>query len=421
MYRPRLVDAELKASLAAAGAVLIEGPRASGKTETARQVARSEVLLDVDAQARALADVDPSLLLEGETPRLIDEWQLVENLWDHVRREIDARRARDPARGVGQFVLTGSAVPSDDLTRHVGAGRFIRLRMRPMSLAEMGHSTGAVSLSAVLEGRPVRAADPGVSFDRLLELLCIGGWPANIGATADDAQRLLRGYLSDVARVDVRRVDSARRDPRLVNRLLRSLARNVATGTPIANLQRDVNGAEGDHKIETISTYLNALARLMIIEELAAWAPSLRSRTRLRTTAVRHFVDPSLAIAALRANPTRLRRELEWTGFLFENLVIRDLRVFADALGAQLFSYRDESGLEADAIIELPDGRWAAFEAKLGLGQVEGAARQLLKLRTRVDTSIAGEPVALVVVTGSGYGYSRPDGVSVLPVAALGA
>lgn len=418
-YRPRIVDAELTASLRAAGAVLIEGPRACGKTETARQAAASEVLLDLDDQARSLAAIDPSLVLEGDTPRLIDEWQVVAGIWDHVRRAVDARRAEDPATGVGQFILTGSAVPADDLTRHVGSGRFVRLRMRPMTLAEAGHSTVSVSFASVLEGADVRATDPGLGFDRLLELLCIGGWPGNLGASSDAAQRLLRGYLADVASVDVRRVDGARRDPRLVDRLLRSLARNVATATPVANLRRDVNGDHGNHKDETIAAYLDALARLMVIEDLPAWAPSIRSRTRLRVTPVRHFVDPSLAVAALRASPARLKRDLEWTGLLFENLVVRDIRVFAEALGGQVFSYRDESGLEADAVVETSEGRWAAFEVKLGPAQIDAAAQSLLRLKERVDTTAVGEPVALVVVTGSGYGYTRPDGVSVVPIGTL--
>jgi hypothetical protein len=266
----------------------------------------------------------------------------------------------------------------------------------------------------------VRATDPGLRFDRLLELLCIGGWPGNLDASADDAQRVLRGYMSDVARVDVRRVDGARRDPRLVDRLLRSLARNVATATPVANLRRDVNGDQGAHKDETIAAYLDALARLMVIEDLPAWAPSIRSRTRLRVAAVRHFVDPSLAIAAVRANPAQLKRDLEWTGLLFENLVVRDLRVFAEAHGGQVFSYRDETGLEADAVIETSDGGWAAFEVKLGPAQIDQAAKNLLRLKDRVDAAVAGEPAALAVITGSGYGYTRPDGVSVIPIGVLG-
>ena len=418
-YRPRIVDAELIASLYVAGAVLIEGPRACGKTETARRAARSEVLLDLDAQARALAAIDPGLLLEGDTPRLIDEWQIVEGIWDHVRRAVDARRATDPATGVGQFILTGSAVPAHDLTRHVGSGRFVRLHMRPMTLAEAGHSTAAVSLASVLEGAGVRATDPGLRFDRLLELLCIGAGravstprPTTPSGCSGATCRTSRGSTSD---------ESMAPDATAARRPTPSVARaNVATATPVANLRRDVNGAQGTHKDETITAYLDVLARLMVIEELPAWAPAIRSRTRLRVAAVRYFVDPSLAIAAVRADPARLKRDLGWTGLLFENLVIRDIRVFADQLGAQVFSYRDESGLEADAIVETNEGRWAAFEVKLGQGQVEDAAENLLRLKERVDTAALVEPAALAVITGSGYGYTRSDGVSVIPIGTLG-
>lgn len=414
-YVPRIVDAELAEALDAAGAVLIEGPRACGKTATARKAAASEVLLDVDAEARAAAGIDPALILEGPTPRLIDEWQIEPRLWDHIRRAVDERAAP------GQFILAGSAVPPDEQTRHVGAGRIIRLRMRPMSLAEAGHANGAVSLAGLLAGDSVRAPDPGLGLPRLVELICIGGWPGLLGAGVSVAQRLLRGYLADTARVDVRRVDTARRDARTVERLLRSLARNVATAASVGTLTRDANGSDGNLKDDTIRSYLGALERLMIVDDLPAWAPSIRSRTRLRTSAVRHFVDPSLAAAALRATPARLLRDLNWTGLLFENLVVRDLRVFAQAADAQVFSYRDESGLEADAILELGDGRWAAFEVKLGASQIDAASESLRRLRDRVDTAVAGEPAALAVITAGGFAYTRPDGVSVIPIGTLGA
>lgn len=412
-YRARVVDAELAASLASTGAVLVEGPKACGKTETARQAARSEVLLDVDLRARQAAAIDPSLVLDGATPRLIDEWQREPAIWDHVRRAVDDRGA------TGQFILTGSAVPPDEETRHIGAMRIIRLRMRPMALSESGHSTGASSLSAVLRGEPVRATDPGLTVRQIADLVSTGGWPGNLGLTVPQAQRRLRGYISEIARADVQRVDGVRRDPQVVTRLLRSLARNVATPAPIKRLRADVNGTDGNLKEETVSSYLDALARLMIVEDLPAWSPGLRSRTRLRAASVRHFVDPSLAVAAVRATPARLLADLNWFGFLFEDLVVRDLRVYAQALEAQVYHYRDESGLEADAIIEMPDGRWAAFEVKLGLGEVNAAAEHLMKLRDRVDTDATGEPLALAVITGTGYGYVRDDGVAVIPIGAL--
>ncbi len=412
-YRARVVDAELAASLASAGAVLVEGPKACGKTETARRAARSEVLLDVDRRARQAAAIDPSLVLDGDTPRLIDEWQREPAIWDHVRRAVDDRGA------TGQFILTGSAVPPDEETRHIGAMRIIRLRMRPMALSESGHSTGAVSLAAVLRSEPVRATDSGLTVRQIADLVSAGGWPGNLGLAVPQAQRRLRGYISEIARADVQRVDGVRRDPQVVTRLLRSLARNLATPAPIKLLRADVNGTDGNLKEETVSSYLDALARLMITEDLPAWSPGLRSRTRLRAASVRHFVDPSLAVAAVRATPARLLADLNWFGFLFENLVVRDLRVYAQALEAQIYHYRDESGLEADAIIEMPDGRWAAFEVKLGLGEVDAAAEHLMKLKDRVDTDATGQPLALAVITGTGYGYVRDDGVAVIPIGAL--
>jgi predicted AAA+ superfamily ATPase len=413
-YRSRIVDGELAASLSSVGAVLIEGPKASGKTETARQVARSEVLLDVDLEARNAALVDPDLVLDGEVPRLIDEWQRVPDIWNHLRRAVDQRRTP------GQFILTGSAVPPDDETRHVGAGRVLRMKMRPMTLYESGHASGRVSLLDVAHGEAVRAPDPGLTVRQIAELVAVGGWPGHLGLDPAAAQRRLRGYMGEISRVDIRRVDGIRRDPTTVMRLLRSLSRNVSTPVPVSLLRADVNGAEGNVKAETISSYLDALSRLMITEDLPAWSPALRSRTRLRAAAVRHFVDPSLAVAALRATPERLVGDLKWFGFLFENLVIRDLRVYAQAIDAELFAYRDESGLEADAVLEMPDGQWAAFEVKLGTGEVDSAAARLVKLRDRVDTASTGRAVALGVITGVGYGYTRPDGVVVIPIGALG-
>lgn len=412
-YRPRVVDQELQDALESAGAVLVEGPKACGKTETARQAARSEVLLDVDEQARTAVSVSPGLVLDGTEPRLIDEWQREPDIWNLVRRAVDDRG------GPGHFILTGSSVPPDDETRHVGAGRFIRLRMRPMTIAESGRSTEAVSLRALLEGEGVHAPEPGLSISDLAESICRGGWPGNQELTVDRAQRLLQGYVGEIARADLQRVDGVRRDPDAVARLIRSLARNVATPASVSSLRADINGSDGNLRPETVTSYLGALERLMIIENLPAWAPSLRSRTRLRAAAVRHFVDPSLAVAAAQVAPDRLMRDLRWLGLLFENLVVRDLRVYAQALNAQVFAYRDGTGLEADAIIEMSDGRWAAIEVKLGPGEVDTAADHLIRLRDRVDTEVAGNPTALVVVTATGYGYVRKDGVTVVPIGAL--
>ncbi len=394
--------------------MVVEGPKACGKTATARQIAASEVLLDVDRQARQAVAVDPRLVLNGPTPRLIDEWQLEPEIWNHVRRAVDDRGLP------GQFILTGSAVPADDISRHTGAGRITRLRMRPMSLFETEQSSGAISLDAVLRGVPVRSPDPGLTVTDLAGLISAGGWPGNLGSTVDRSARAVRDYLDEIRRVDISRVDGNRRDPVRVGRLLRALARNTATYTSATTLAADIAGADGAMDDDTARSYLTTLERLMIVEDVPAWAPHLRSRSILRSSAKRLFADPSLAVAALRSSPDRLLKDLDLLGFLFESLVVRDMRVYAQAADAQVLQYRDNTGLEVDAIVETADGRWGAFEIKLGPGMVDKAAASLLKFAGRVDTSRAGQPSVLGVIVGFGYGYQRDDGVAVIPVGALG-
>ncbi len=408
------MDRELGARLSAVGAVVIEGPRACGKTATARQVAASEVLLDVDAQARQAIAIDPALVLEGATPRLIDEWQIEPTIWNHVRRAIDDRS--DP----GQFVLTGSAVPADDITRHAGAGRITRLRMRPMSLFETGHSAGSISLAELLEGRVSPSSDPGLTVAGIAEALALGGWPGLRGRGMPDGLLAVRDYLDEIARVDIGRMDGTHRDPNRVARLFASLARNVATHAAATTLARDTGGADGPLKDDTVREYLGALERLMVIEDQPAWAPHLRSSYRLRTAPKRHFVDPSLAVAALRATPDRLLDDLNLLGFLFESLVVRDLRVYAQAADGRVLQYRDNGGLEVDAIVETGDGRWMAFEVKLGQGQIDDAAASLMRFAKRIDTARCGSPALLGVIVATGYGYRREDGVAVIPIGALG-
>jgi predicted AAA+ superfamily ATPase len=413
-YRPRIVDAELAARLSSAGAVVIEGPKACGKTSTARQTAASEVLLDVDENARRAISVDPMLVLDGAVPRLIDEWQTEPAIWNHIRRTIDHRGTP------GQFILTGSAVPADDITRHTGAGRLTRLRMRPLTLFESGHSIGSVSVQDIFDGTTIRSRDPGLGITDIANLVAIGGWPGHLGLSVEQSLRAVRDYVEEVRRVDIMRVDQTRRDPENVGRLMRSLARNVATYAAATALAADAGGADGPLDADTVRSYLAALERLMIVEDQPAWAPHLRSRSIMRRGPKRHFVDPSLAVAALRATPGRLLKDLYLLGFLFESLVIRDLRVFAQAHDASIFQYRDNTGLEVDAILEAADGRWAAFEVKLGPGHIDDGATSLLRFAERVDTRKCGEPVMLAVICGTGYGYVRDDGIGVIPVGALG-
>jgi predicted AAA+ superfamily ATPase len=414
-YRPRVVDAELREALESVGAVLIEGPKSVGKTMTASQVARSQVRFDVDARARAAAELDPSLALVGDNPRLIDEWQRVKDVWDAVRRAVDDRQA------TGLFILAGSTVPPDDETRHVGAGRFLRLRMRPMTLHELGRSAGTVSFARVLDGAPVRAADSGLTIHDIADLVARGGWPQLLDLSTPRALRAMRGYLSEIVRADVNRASGGRqRDSELVRRLLSSYARHVGSAASLSTITADVNGSDGTRQPETVSDYLDTLTRLMVVEELPAWSPNLRSRSRLRGAPVRYFVDPSVAVAALAINADALLRDPNTFGFYFENLVVRDLRVYAQAMETSVFHYRDNTDLEADAVVERADGRWAAFEVKIGLNQVEEAARHLRKLADeRVDTSKIGPPLALGVITSTGYAYTRPDGVHVIPIGSL--
>lgn len=413
-YLPRVVDRELTEALGILGAVLVEGPRACGKTATSMQQAASSVRLDTDPGALQLAQLDPAMLLHGATPRVIDEWQLAPQLWNSVRRAVDDRQAR------GQFILTGSSVPVDDKTRHSGAGRILRLRMRPMSFVESGHSDGSVSLASILRGEPVRGAGGKLDLAQTIDQLCIGGWPALQGLPVEAAQKALRTYLDDVALVDVARVDDQKRDPERVARVMRALARNVATEVSAARLAAD-SGTEGvPMKATTLTSYLAALGRLMIVENQESWAPHLRSRDAVRKAPKRHFVDPSLAVAAMGASPATLLKDLNTLGFLFESLVVRDLRVYAQSLDGVVKHYRDDAGVEVDAVVELRDGSWAAFEIKLGEARTDEGASSLLKFAAKVDTTKSGIPRALVVITTGQFAYTRGDGVHVVPLSLLG-
>jgi predicted AAA+ superfamily ATPase len=414
-YRKRVVDAELNSRLHAAAAVVVEGPRASGKTETARRLASSEVLLDIDLEAQQAAELDPRLILAGPRPRLIDEWQLVPSVWNHVRRASDQSGER------AQFILTGSASPVDDVTRHSGAGRISRLRMRPMSMFESGVSSGVVSLGQLLQALVPAAPDPGLTLHDVALWTCRGGWPGTLNETQRGAQRFARDYIDEIRRADVEQADGVRRDPARVLQLLRSLSRNSATEVSMRTLATDSGGSEGPLDPRTVKSYVEALERVFVIENQAAWAPQLRSRSTLRRSPKRHFVDPSLAVAALRTGPDRLLTDLNSFGLLFESLVVRDLRVYAQAHDAEVFHYRDDTGLEVDAVVESMDGSWAAFEIKLGgRARVDDAARSLLRFRDRVDLSRSGEPRHLGVITATGYAYQRPDGVTVIPIGVLG-
>lgn len=410
-----MLDRVLEQRLQSSGAVLLEGPKACGKTFTAERFTASQVYLDTDYAALDAVRVDPSLVLSGETPQLVDEWQLeATRIWNHVRSEVN-RRAEP-----GQFVLTGSAVPADDTRRHTGAGRFARLTMRPMSLYESGESTGAMSLAALLAGeRPTAATSLGVPD--IAELVVRGGWPLNLQLPIEAAAQSNADYLRSIAEVDIARMDGVRRNPALVQRLLQALARNVAMEQKVTRLAAEVEGEDGTIARTTVYAFLDALRRLMVLEEQPPWSTHLRSRATLRTAPRNHLVDPSLAAAATAAGPNRLLGDLNYFGLLFESLAVRDCRVYAVPLDAAVHHYRDSDGLEVDIIIQTRDGGWGAFEVKLGGEQaIEVAAAGLLKFADKVDTTKVGEPAVLGIITASGYGYTRPDGVVITPIGALG-
>lgn len=413
-YLPRFADDDLANRLRATGAVLVEGPRGCGKTQTALRVAKSAVRLDRDVAARRAGELQPALLLAGARPHLIDEWQLVKDVWNEVRGDVD-----DHPEEPGRYILTGSAVPADDATRHTGSLRFTRLRLRPMSLAESGHSTREVSLGDLFDGGEAAASDPGLDLQDLAERIVIGGWPGLLQRDPAAAMVATQGYLDETRRVDLGRLDGPRRDPENIARVIRSLARNTATEASARTIAADVAGAEGGIDYHTVLDYVSALSRLFIVEDLAAWAPALRSSGPLRASVTRHFADPSLAAAALGAGVERLLGDVETLGLLFESLVIRDLRVYGQAIGATVSHYRDATGAEADAILELRDGRWAAVEVKLGQHRIDEGARSLLRVVDHVDTERHGPPAFTAVITGWGYAYRRPDGVFVLPIGAL--
>lgn len=415
-YLSRLCDLELHLALQSSGAVLIEGAKWCGKTRTALNSAKSTLFLqDPDNMASylSMADTKPSLLLKGNIPRLIDEWQMAPVLWDAVRFEVDKRV--EP----GQFILTGSAVPSDNLTAHTGTGRISRILMRPMSLYESQESNGTVSLLELFEGCEDIEALSELSIEDLAFALCRGGWPASITHKGALALRMARDYVEAVINYDVSRVDDVEKNPERVRLLLRSLARNIATMSSLQTIKNDLEATDITLSDKTISFYLNALRRIFVVEDLPAWSPSLRSKTAIRTSVKRHFVDPSIATAVMRTNPDGILNDFKTFGFLFEALCTRDIRIYAQSIDGDVFHYRDKSELEADLIVKLRDGRWAAIEVKLGNRDIEQAAHNLLILNAKIDENKMNKATFLMVLTGGQYAYRRNDGVFVVPIGCL--
>ncbi len=413
-YLPRIADADVESALRRRGAVLIEGARGCGKTWTARRFARSEARLD-DEGTLLLAASDPAAVLRGPTPRLLDEWQNAPGLWNRVRRHCDDRPGR------GHFILTGSATPQDDITRHTGTGRISRVLLRPMSLWEMGQSSGSVSIRSLFDGETASCLpDETRGLREIAALICTGGWPQNLGQDEHDALRSLGDYVNEVIRLDVPAANGVRFNPGAVQRLMLSIAHSISTEAKMTKLASDLS-ADRMPSRNTVAAYLEALRRIFVVEDQPAWSVSLNSRATLRKEAKRHFVDPSLAAAMLRVTPDRLLANPVVFGQLFESLTVRDLRIYSGAERGSVYHYRDNTGLECDAIIERTDGSWIAVEVKLNSSgaSVDRAARSLLRLRDKVASRRRGELAALLVVTSTGAAYRRPDGIQVAPLTTL--
>ena len=414
-YISRISDKLLGILLESSGAVLVEGAKWCGKTQSSLQVAKSAVYLqdpDEGPGYLAMADTKPSLLLEGETPLLLDEWQMAPVIWDAVRFAVDKRAL------MGQFILTGSATPGANETIHSGTGRIARMLMRPMSLYESSESDGKVSLKDLFDGNKDIAAKNNLTIEQIAHAICRGGWPAAV-ISGSQSSRIAMNYVDSIINSDVHRVDGVERDPERVRLLLQSLARNISTLATYKTIMYDMQVNDASITDKTLSSYLNALRRLFVVEDVPAWQPSLRSRTAIRTANKRQFVDPSIATAALRTNATGILRDFETFGFLFESLCTRDLRVYSQAIDGGVFHYRDKSELESDLIIKLNDGRWAPVEVKLGNKQIEEAAANLIKLSHKVDADKMNQPSFLMVLTGGQVAYRRPDGVLVVPIGCL--
>jgi predicted AAA+ superfamily ATPase len=414
-YIKRLVEDELLAKMAASGAVLIKGPKSCGKTETATQYAKSVLRMDRDPQVPVIMATNPQLLLEGETPRLIDEWQEQPEIWNYVRHEVDKRKSK------GVFILTGSANPPEHVRLHSGAGRFTVLQMNTMTWQELGYSSGTVKMSDLLLGADIDFYEPAISLEWIIERICVGGWPTLINENYKDALNMNRGYIDLLCEIDMSQVSGVKRNPDKVRSLLRSLARNVATLVDNKTLEKDVKiNEKSELSRNTLSDHLDALSKLMILYEQPAFSPHIRSSASLRKSPKRHLCDPSLAVAVLGLDKEALLKDIKYTGFLFESLATHELNVYAKTNDATVFHYNDSYGFEVDAIVQKRNGDYAAFEIKLGVGYIEEAAENLKKFVGNIDSEKMETPKSLNIITGTGMSYRRPDGINVISLASLG-
>ena len=418
-YKKRIIDEKIARYLKLFGAICIEGPKYSGKTWTARYHAKSETLLYVNTATGAndleLAKMSPQVILEGEKPKLIDEWQEATNLWDEIRYDVDRTGLK------GQYILTGSSTPKRDGISHSGAGRFGKVYMRTMSLYETGDSTGDISLKDICASNFIDKATGKVELRNLARLIIRGGFPGNISYTADDAKEVVNEYMNLIIDDDLYRLDGISRDKHKVRLLLKSLARNESTTVTNNTLKNDIKEIDNeDIDIDTLASYLNAFDRLFLLDNDEPFSTNIRSSVRVKQAKKRHFADPSMACALLNLTEDKLINDLETFGFLFESLVIHDLKVYADSFNAKCYHYQDYQNKEIDQVIELEDGSWCAFEIKLGANQIDNAAKNLINIRDSILKENGKAPSALCVVCGlATAAYKRPDGVYVVPITSL--
>lgn len=415
-YMPRIVDNTLKNKLEYMGAVLIEGCKWCGKSTTARQFAKSYIEFqdpDKKMQYDKTNQTKPSLFLEGEKPRLFDEWQMYPVVWDSIRMDVDHTGLK------GQYILTGSARPAEDSVMHSGTGRITKLLMRPMSLYESGESNGSVSLKDIISGNDIAGVST-LSFDNLLNAMIRGGWPESLNIDGDNKYKIAEDYVKSLLTERIQTVDGVERSSLKMNAVLKSLSRNISTCTSKSTILEDVKSEfSNEMSRPTLDDYLNTLEKLYILEYIPATNLNLRSKTPLRTSPKLELVDPSLAIATLRLKRDDLIKDLNFTGFLFENMCMRDLKIYADAIDARLSYYRDKNDFEVDCILETANGKWGAIEIKLGAGEIPSAVNNLTKFRDKVDTDKYGEPAFLMVLTGADYSYKRDDGIYVVSIGTL--
>lgn len=416
-YLPRIADKKMDLALKSSGAVLIAGPKWCGKTETAKQFAKSILFMqhpDFSDNYLKMASLKPSELLEGETPRLIDEWQDAPVLWNAVRFTVDRRKKR------GQFILTGSVIPKIANNMHSGAGRISRLNMRTMSLFESNESTGEISLADLFNGKAGMIGTSKLSIDDIAYILLRGGWPETVKEkNIEVAMQTVINYVEVLVSDDMSRVDGKKRKPARVRNLLRSIARHTSSPVNNTTILNDIITNDETISDKTVADYTNALKKLYVIEDLPVWSVSMRSKTAIRTTAKRHLTDPSIAAYLLGASKEKLFNDFNTFGLLFESMVVRDLRVYAESLNGNVYYYRDKTGNEVDAIIELSDGRWGAVEIKMGSNEEEKAAKGLLNFRKNVDTKKMGEPSFLAIITATQVAHQRDDGVWLIPIGCL--